>query len=77
MSKVTVITDAGGKIAAIGHGHLSRETAKKAGHREPQGGLFPLPGQRLHELEVPEDLSSIRSFKQLQDKVRPHVAKKH
>ena len=24
MSKVTVITDADGKIAAIGHGHLSR-----------------------------------------------------
>jgi hypothetical protein len=73
MSKVTVVTEAGGKIAAIGHGHLSQASAKKAGHKGPHGGLFALPGQHLHELDIAEDLTSIRDFKQLHDKVRPHI----
>lgn len=74
MSKVTVITDEAGKIVGIGHGHLSEETAKKSGSREPQAGLVTLPGQQLHEIETPEDVEGITTWSELHEKVRPHVS---
>ena len=73
MSKITVITDTTGKIVAIGHGHLSEKTARKSGSRELQGGLRAGPGQKLHELDVPENLETIKGFSELRDKVRPHI----
>lgn len=74
MSKVTVITDAAGKIVVIGKGHLSEKTARKtSASGEPQGGLRAGPGQQLHELNVSEDLENIKTWSELHELVRPHV----
>jgi hypothetical protein len=73
MSKVTVITDAKGQIQAIGHGHLSEATARKQGTKGLQGGLRPLPGQNLQELELANDVTQITAWKDLVEKVRPHL----
>jgi hypothetical protein len=73
MSKVTVVTDANGDIIVIGHGHLSFETAQRAGMRYPRGGVRPGPGQKLHELELAEDVSRIDNWLELHGKVRPHL----
>jgi len=73
MSKVTVITDAKGQIQAIGHGHLSEETSGKNGKKGLQGGLRALPNQQLQELELAQDVSEIRDFKSLAEKIRPHL----
>ena len=76
MSKVTAVTDAQGQIVVIGHGHLSEATAKKSGFKGAQGGLWALPGQQLHELDVPENVEGIKGFRELHDKVRPHLRAK-
>jgi hypothetical protein len=73
MSKITVITDAKGQIQAIGHGHLSEATSRKPGAKGLQGGLRPLPDQRIHELEIPHDATQIKEWKELVEKVRPHL----
>jgi hypothetical protein len=73
MSKITVITDNTGKIHAIGHGHLSEATTRKNGQKGLQGGLRPLANQQLHELELSQDVSQIKDFKALVEKIRPHL----
>jgi hypothetical protein len=73
MSKVTVITGAKGQIQVIGHGHLSEATSRKRGAKEFPGGIRELPGQRLHEIEVEHDLKQIKTWKELVEKVRPHI----
>ena len=73
MSKVTVITGDKGLITAIGHGHLSRETAHKAGQKKPDGGLRAGPGQKLHELDLAEDVSQLSDWSKLHTKVQAHL----
>jgi hypothetical protein len=73
MSKVTVVTDQHGKIFAVGHGHLSEATAKKNGLKGNQAGLRAFAGQQLHELDLKDNLEHLKTFKELHDKVRPHV----
>ena len=73
MSKVTVITDLKGQIQAIGHGHLSERTSGKTGSKQLQGGLRALPGQQLHELDLAHDVTHVKTWKELVEKVRPHV----
>ena len=73
MSQVTVVTDAQGQIQAIGHGHLSEATARKHGTKEMRSGIRALPGQKIHELNLEHDLSNVKSWKELIDKVRPHI----
>ncbi len=73
MSKITAITDAAGEIVAIEHGHLSEQTARKSGSREPQAGLRAGPGQQIHELDIPGNLEHIKTWAELHEKVRPHI----
>ena len=73
MSKVTVITDAKGQIQAIGHGHLSEATARKQGAKEFQSGVRALPGQQIHELELQHDVAQVKVWKELVEKIRPHI----
>lgn len=73
MSKVTVITDAKGQIQAIGHGHLSEATARKPGANGYQSGIRALPGQNIHELELSQDVAQVKGWKELVEKVRPHL----
>jgi hypothetical protein len=76
MSKITVVTDAKGQIQVIGHGHLSETTVRKQGAKGPHGGIRALPGQHLHELDLADDVSKIKVWKELVEKVRPHVKAK-
>jgi hypothetical protein len=71
MSKVTVVTDAKGQIHAIGHGHLSETSNKKRGSQEFQSGIRALPGQKLHELELPHDVTQVKTWTDLVAKVHP------
>jgi hypothetical protein len=73
MSKVTVVTDQHGKILAIGLGHLSEATAKKNRLKGNQAGLRAFGGQQLHELDLTDNLEHLKTFKELRDKIRPHV----
>jgi len=73
MSKVTVVADAKGQIQAIGHGHLTEATARKKGAKEMGSGIRALPGQTIHELDLPHDVSQLKSWKELVEKVRPHL----
>jgi hypothetical protein len=73
MSKVTVITDTKGQIQAIGHGHLSERSGRKRGSKEFQGGIRALPGQQIHELDLAPDVTQVKTFKELVEKVRPHI----
>jgi hypothetical protein len=73
MSKVTVVTDSAGNILAMGLGHLSEKSAMKSGSRESQAGLRAGPGQKLHELEIPENLESVKNYREFHEKVRRHV----
>jgi hypothetical protein len=73
MSKVTVVTDAQGQIQAIGHGHLTEATARKRGSKEIQSGIRALPGQKIHELDLADDVAKVKTWKELVEKVRPHV----
>jgi hypothetical protein len=73
MSKITVITDSTGKIVAMGLGHSSEQTARSSASKELKGGLRARAGQKLHELNVPEDLESINGWSELQSKVAPHI----
>lgn len=74
MSKVTVVTGADGAIAAIANGHLSRETSTR--HGSSQGGIFALPGQKLHEIVLKEDVSQLTSFADLRERLLPHLVTK-
>lgn len=73
MSKVTVITDSKGQIQAIGHGHLSEKTLRKQSPNGFQGGLRALPGQHLHELDLSHDVTQVKDWKELVEKIRPHI----
>ena len=76
MSKVTAVTNAKGQIEVIGHGHLSEATVRKQGAKGLQGGIRALPVQQLHELDLTEDVSKIKVWKELVEKVRPHIKAK-
>lgn len=73
MSKATVITDTSGKILAVGHGHLSEGRASKSKSNEDWAGIRALPGQKLHEIELADDLTTHKSFKAIVEKIRPHL----
>jgi hypothetical protein len=73
VSKVTVITDLNGKIQGIGHGHLSEVTVRRSGAKGFQSGIRPLAGQRLQEIDLAEDVSRVKTWKELFDKVRPNL----
>ena len=73
MSHVTVITDSAGQIVAVGLGHSSEHTARRSESRELKGGLRAAAGQKLHELDVPDDLGSVTNWSELHSKVAPHI----
>ena len=50
--KITAITGAGGKIIGVFHGHVSELDVVGRLSARP----IPGPGQKFHEIEVPEDV---------------------
>lgn len=73
MSKVTVVADAKGQIQAIGHGHLTEATSRANGAKGMRSGIRALPGQTIHELDLTHDVSQLKSWKELVEKIRPHL----
>ena len=73
MSKLTVVTDSFGRIQVIAHGHLSQASVGKEGKKGPQGGIAPRPGQVLREIDLPEDVSRVKNWDDLREKVMAHV----
>lgn len=60
-----VVTDATGRVVAAAH-------AGKAGDERIGVGIAPLPGQTIHEVEVPEPLTRLsgRDFHQFMSQAR-------
>ncbi len=53
-TKMLVVTDAAGRILAAAHPNRGKSSKMNV-------GLSPLPGQELHEVEVPEELTRLKS----------------
>jgi hypothetical protein len=73
MSRITVITDSKGNIAAMGHGRLGEGNVPKQTSKQPVAALRAGPGQILHEIELPEDVQHISNWNELHEKVKPHL----
>jgi hypothetical protein len=75
--KITVITRSGGKIVGAFPGHPS-DVAPKPGIRAT---LYPGPGQKFHEIDVPEEIFPVDAvspevLKQLTKKWKPFLSKR-
>jgi|SwirhirootsSR3_FD_contig_123_63410_length_958_multi_10_in_2_out_0_1 hypothetical protein len=59
--KLTVITDETGAIVGASQGHAPRTDVKKGekATTEFRAGLMAGPGQRVHEIEVPDELAKV------------------
>jgi hypothetical protein len=65
-----------GKSSLLDMATSARQPRKRAGSKGAQGGLWALLGQQLRELDVPENVEGIKGFRELNDKVRPHLRAK-
>jgi hypothetical protein len=68
--KMTVITDSGGNI--VGTAHFVGDKGAPNHAR-----LHASPGYTLHELEVPEDLTRMKSAAELHEKLHEHLKLAH
>ena len=73
MTRLTVVTDARGEIVVVGHGHLSEASARKFASAGPHGGVRAGPGQRLHEIELPEEVAPAAGWAELCRKIEQHL----
>jgi hypothetical protein len=77
--KLTVITGTRGKVIGAMQGHSPQpEPTEKPGRprREPQSGLYAGPGQRLHEIEVSDELAKTKDASEFHTMLATHL-KKH
>jgi hypothetical protein len=77
--KLTVISDNRGKLLGAMQGHqVQPDTAQKPGRstKEPHSGLYAGPGQRLHEIEVSDELAKSSDASEFHAKLVAHL-KKH
>lgn len=65
--KMTIVTGPKGELVAT-----SRATADQRG---VQAGLMAGPGQKLHEVEVPDEIAEIRDAAELHTKLAQYVPK--
>jgi hypothetical protein len=68
--KVTVVTDGN---SVVGYQIADKETPAPGQFR---GGLIAGDGQKLHELEVPEDSISVSNPEETHKKLAAHLGKK-
>jgi hypothetical protein len=59
--KLTVITGPKGKLVALVHAHLSEHDRDRSAGRGPHATLRPRPGQKFHEIELPEECAKLRA----------------
>jgi hypothetical protein len=77
--KVTVISDAKGKVLGAMQGHAPQpDMSQKPGRarREPRSGLYAGPGQRLHEIEVGDELAKTKDAREFHTKLEAHLKKR-
>lgn len=77
--KVTVISDERGKLLGAMQGHVAQpDPTEKPGRarREPRSGLYAGPGQRLHEIEVGDELAKIKDAREFHTKLQAHLKKR-
>lgn len=65
--KMTVILDNSGELVAAHAGEAKRD-GKEA-------GVFAGPGQKLHEIDVPEHVASTEDPARFLESIRPHLPK--
>ena len=78
MKKMTIVTDERGELVGAMHGHAPRPDQAKGpekGKEEFRGGIMAGPGQRLHEIEVPDQLASIEDPDEFGAQLMMHVRK--
>jgi hypothetical protein len=73
MTQMTVVTDAKGQITVIAQGHVGEPSAHGAAGRKPLGGVRAGPGETLHEIDHPDDLTKIADFAELAKRLKPHL----
>ena len=59
--KLTVITGRKGELVAMVHAHLSEHDRNKDYKNGPHETLRPRPGQKFHEIELPEECRKLTS----------------
>jgi hypothetical protein len=78
MKKLTIVTDERGELVGAMHGHAPRPDRSKGpetGRDEFRAGIMAGPGQRLHEIEVPDELASIKDPDKFGAELMRHVRK--
>jgi hypothetical protein len=64
--KMTIILDEKGTLVAAQQG---------ADERGREAGLVAGPGQRLHQVDVPEELTSLKDSQQFVERMKAHLPK--
>jgi hypothetical protein len=72
--KLTVITGQKGELVALVHAHLSEHDRKKSYENGPHATLRPAPGQKFHEIELPEESAKLAPA-ELRRRALEHVLK--
>lgn len=57
--KLTVITNDAGELVALVHAHLSEHDRNRSYKSGPHATLRPGPGQKFHEIELPQECEKI------------------
>ena len=57
--KLTVITNEAGELVALVHAHLSEHDRKPSYKNGPHATLRPGPGQKFHEVELPQECEKL------------------
>ncbi len=60
--KLTVVTDEKGNLVGAMHGHANRPDGSKplSATHEFRAGLMAGPGQKLHEIDAPDEVGAIK-----------------
>jgi len=72
--KVTVITGSKGELVGLIHAHISEHDRNKNYKNGPHATLWPGPGQKFHEIELPEECRKLSSEERGR-RALEHVAK--
>jgi hypothetical protein len=72
--KMTLITDERGELVGAMEGHApTPDAAKVSENGDFRAGLMAGPGQRLHEIEVPDELRKIKDPDEFGTSLMSHV----
>jgi len=73
--KFTVITENDGRVTGIAAGHSGQPGSRGDRPGEMHGGLIAGPNQKMHEVELPDEVTSITDPATLHEKIKAHLRK--